>query len=96
MVGKQKKIIKDSKPMFTDTICGLHYLVPELGYTLCQILMSMRSANDPDIQLFMVVDEQPFGIYTVAFTVHKDRMAEATSLVPLLNVLLETKFGARI
>ena len=96
MVGKQKKIIKDSKPIFTDTICGLHYRVPELGYTLCQILMSMRSANDPDTQLFMAVDERPFGTYAVAFTVHKDRMAEATSLVPLLNVVLEAKFGARI
>jgi len=96
MVGKQKKIIKDSKDISTDTICGLHYRVPELGYTLCQILMSMRSANDPDTQLFMAVDERPYGTYAVVFTVHKDRMAEASSLIPLLNVVLEAKFGARI
>lgn len=58
--------------------------------------MSMRSTNDPDTQLFMVVDEQPFGTYAVVLTVYKDQMAEGTSLVPRLNVVLEAKFEARI
>jgi hypothetical protein len=96
MMGKQKKIMKDARTIYTDTICSLHYYVPQIGYTLCQILMSMRSANDPDTQLFMAVDERTYGSYAVAFTVHKDRMAEATSLIPLLNIVMEAKFGARI
>jgi hypothetical protein len=96
MMGKQKKIMKDAKTIYTDTICSLHFYVPQIGYTLCQILMSMRSANDPDTQLFMAVDERTYGSYAVAFTVHKDRMAEATSLIPLLNIVMEAKFGPRI
>jgi hypothetical protein len=96
MMGKQKKIVKDAKTIYTDTICGLHYYVPQIGYTLCQILMSMRSTHDPDTQLFMAVDERTYGSYAVAFTVHRDRMAEATSLIPLLNIVMEAKFGASI
>jgi hypothetical protein len=96
MVGKQKKIVNEASGIHTDTICGLHYYVPQIGYTLCQILMSMRSANDPETQLFMVVDERMWSTYAVTFTVHKDRKAEANSLIPLLNVVMEAKFGARI
>jgi hypothetical protein len=96
MMGKQKKLLKDAKVIYTDTICSLHYYVDQIGYTLCQILMSMRSANEPDMQLFMAVDERTFGSYAVAFTVHKDRMAEATALIPLLNIVMEAKFGPRI
>jgi hypothetical protein len=58
--------------------------------------MSMRSAHEPDTQLFMAVDERSYGSYAVAFTVHKDRMAEAASLIPLLNIVMEAKFGASI
>jgi hypothetical protein len=96
MMGKQKKIMKDAKTIYTDTICSLHFYVPQIGYTLCQILMSMRSATDPGTQLFMAVDERTYGSYAVAFTVHKDRMAEATLLIPLLNIVMEAKFGAGI
>jgi hypothetical protein len=96
MMGKQKKIMKDAKTIYTDTICSLHLYVPQIGYTLCQIIMSMRSATDPGTQLFMAVDERTYGSYVVTFTVHKDRMAEATSLIPLLNIVMEAKFGARI
>jgi hypothetical protein len=96
MMGKQKKIIKDARIIYTDTISSLHFYVPQIGYTLCQILMSMRSANDRDTQLFMAVDERTYGSYAVSLTVHKDRLAEATSLAPLLNIILEAKFGHRI
>jgi hypothetical protein len=58
--------------------------------------MSMRSANNPETQLFMAVDERMWGKYAVTFTVHKDRKAEANSLIPLLNVVMEAKFGQRI
>jgi hypothetical protein len=58
--------------------------------------MSMRSTHDPKTQLFMAVDKRTYGSYAVAFTVHRDRMAEATSLIPLLNIVMEAKFGASI
>jgi hypothetical protein len=96
MMGKQKKIMKDAKTIYTYTICSLHFYVPQIGYTLCQILMSMRSTYEPETQLFMAVDERTYGSYAVAFTVHKDRMAEATSLIPILNIVMEAKFGVRI
>jgi hypothetical protein len=57
MMGKQKKIMKDAKTIYTDTICSLHFYVPQIGYTLCQILMSMRSTYEPETPLFMAVDE---------------------------------------
>jgi hypothetical protein len=96
MVGKQKKIMNEASGSHTDTIGGLHYHVPQIGYTLGQILMSMRSANDPATQLFMAVDKRMWGTYAVMFTVHKDRKAEANSLIPLLNLVMEATFGARI
>jgi hypothetical protein len=97
MVGKQKQIVNEASGIHTDTICGLQYYVPQIGYTICQILMSTRSAtNDPDTQLFISVDKIMWGTYAATFTVHKDRKAEANSLIPLLNVVMEAKFGAQI
>jgi hypothetical protein len=95
MVGKQKKISKDTLAVTTDTIAGLHIFVPKIGYTLCEILMAMRSASNPNTQLFMTVDERMWGTYAVSFTVHKDHYGEASALVPLLCVVLEAQFGPR-
>jgi hypothetical protein len=96
MIAKQKNIMKNAKVINTDTISSLHYYVPQIGYTLCQLLMSMRAPSDTEVQLFMAVDERSYGGYAVSFTVHKDRLAEATALIPQLNLIMEAKFGARI
>jgi hypothetical protein len=44
----------------------------------------------------MAVDERMWGTYAVTSTVHKDRKAEANSIIPLLNVVMEAKFGSQI
>jgi hypothetical protein len=71
--------------------------VPEIGFSLCQILMAIKSTTDPDMGLFIAIDEVfQNGGYDVIFTAHKDRFEEANSLVPMLYILLEAKYGPRI
>jgi hypothetical protein len=47
--------------------------------------------------LFIAIDENlTGGSYEVVFTVHKDRYDEANTLVPLLCLILEEKYGKKI
>jgi hypothetical protein len=47
--------------------------------------------------LFIAIDEKLIdGSYVVVFTVHTDRYAEASSLIPLLCIVMEAKYGPQI
>jgi hypothetical protein len=97
MMSKQKVFTESLEPITTTTIAGLHLYIPKIGYTLCQILMSMKSFNNPEMGLFISIDEQILpSSYQVTFMAHKDRAVEATSLVPLLCLILEYRFGPKI
>jgi hypothetical protein len=95
MVAKQSRIIERSRDIITTARIGLHYVVPEIGLTLCQILMAMRSSRDHKKQLFMAVDERRGGIYSIVFTVHQDGYPEANSIIPVLWVILRAEFGPK-
>jgi hypothetical protein len=73
-------------------------VIPKIGiYSLCQTLMSIKSFADPEMGLFISIDEKAQdGGYVVVFTVHKTRHEEANALAPLLCILLEARFGPRI
>jgi hypothetical protein len=95
MVAKQKRISDRAKLITTTTLNGIHYLVPEIGLNLCQILMAMRSSQDHKKQLFMAIDERRGSTYSIVFTVHSDRYTEANSIIPVLWVILHAEFGPR-
>jgi hypothetical protein len=97
MLSKQKAFLDNTRQINTSTIAGLHIFHPTIKFTLCQVLMSMRSIANPDFGLFISIDDKLTDHdYQVTFTVHLDRFNEAASLVPLLCILLQAKFGMSI
>jgi hypothetical protein len=97
MMCKQKVFLTSLATISMTTIAGLHHYIPKLGYNLCQILMAMKSFKSPEMGLFISIDKEIIDqSYNVTFTSHVDRESEAKSLVPLLCIVLEAKFGYRI
>jgi hypothetical protein len=93
-MAKQRVFLANTKLISTITIAGSHIAILKIGFTLCQVLMAIKSIDFPGMGLFIAIDENFVeGSYTVLFTVHKDRYKEANSLVPLLCIILEAKFG---
>ena len=94
MMSKQKAFLDNTKVIATSTIAGVHTVVSKIGYSLCQILMAIKSKDDPDMGLFISIDEKDSdGAYTTLFTVHKDRYEEASGLIPLFCIIYAAKFG---
>jgi hypothetical protein len=95
MMAKQRVFQTNIMEITTNTIAGLHMVIPKIGvHSLCQTLMSIKSFADPEMGLFISIDEKAQeGGYVVVFTVHKTRHKEANALVPLLCILLEARFG---
>ena len=97
MMSKQKVFLAQTKYINTSTIVGIHIFIDKIGFSLSQILMSIKSTSDESMGLFISIDENlTGGGYEVIFTVHKDRYDEANALVPLLCILLQAKFGSSI
>ena len=97
MLAKQKAFLASTKQISTNTIACLHLPNAKVGYTLCQVLMSIRSVDNPELGLFISIDDELSERgYEVTFTVHNDRFTEANSLVPLLCILLEARFSIPI
>jgi hypothetical protein len=97
MMSKQKVFTESLEAIHTTTIVGLHLYIPQIGYTFCQILMSMKSFNDPNMGLFISINKHILAAsYMVTFMAHRDRAVEAASLVPLLCLVLEHRFGPLI
>jgi hypothetical protein len=94
MMAKQRVFLASTKLINTTTIAGIHIAVPKIGFTLCQVLMAIKSIDFPNLGLFITINKNFIeGSYTVLFTVHKDRYEEANSLVPLLCISLEAKYS---
>jgi hypothetical protein len=97
MLAKQKAFLASTKQIRANTIAGLHVPNSKVGHTLCQVLMSVHSVDCPEHALFTSADDHlSESEHEVTFTAHNDRFNEANSLVPLLCVLLEAKFGIPI
>jgi hypothetical protein len=95
MMAKQKVFQENTKHIHTSTIAGLHTVVTKIGFSLCQILMAIKSVDDTNTMgLFISIDEKlQDGGYTVVFTAHKDRYDEANALIPLFCIIMEAKYG---
>jgi hypothetical protein len=95
MMSKQKAFITNTKLIPAATIAGLHMVLEKAGgYSLCQTLMAIRSADDAEMGLFISIDKKQIdGSCTTIFTAHNDRCEEACGLIPLFCVMFEVKFG---
>jgi hypothetical protein len=95
MMAKQRVFQTNIMEITTTTIASLHMDIHKIGvHSLCQTLMSIKYFADPEMGLFISIDEKAQdGGYVVVFMVHKTRHKEANALVPLLCILLEARFG---
>jgi hypothetical protein len=94
-VSKQKHFLAKTQTATSYTIIGLDYVQPNLGRSLREIIMSIRSNTDPEKNLFLNVDEHMYTS-TVTFLFHEDFTQEAMTAIPALPVILEAKLGPRI
>jgi hypothetical protein len=94
MMSKQKHLLTSTTFILTSTIAGLHVYYEDVGYTLCEILMGLRIGEDKAIPIFLSVAERLWGAGSnVVFSVKNDRLNEANTIIPLLCVVIEAKFG---
>jgi hypothetical protein len=85
MMSKQRAFLDNTKVIRTSTIAGVHSVVKKIA---------IKSKDDPNMGLFISIDEQDAdGSCTAVFTVHNDRYEEASGLIPLFCVIYAAKFG---
>jgi hypothetical protein len=94
-VSKQKHFLSKTQTATSYTIIGLDYVQPNIGKSLREILMSIRSNLDPEKNLFLNVDEHMYTS-TVTFLFHEDFTQEAMKAIPAIPVILEAKLGPRV
>jgi hypothetical protein len=91
--SKHKQFLKDILTVSISTIKKLHEVIDIAPHvSLMQVLMSWRSAEFLDQNIFISVDEYRDK---VSFTYHKDVQEEASNIIPLLHLILEGKYGPR-
>ena len=89
--AKQKTFLSAMTAVQTTTIKNLHKVIPtEPQTSLMHVLMSWRSAEDPDRLLFTSIDTFRGEIF---FTFNTKMSAEAYNLIPLLSLVLVHKYG---
>lgn len=92
MMSKQNTFLDNTKVISASTIAGAHTIVQKIGYSLCQIIMAIKSKDDSEIGLSISIHEQDSDSpYTTLFTVHKDRFEEASGRIPLFCIIYATK-----
>jgi hypothetical protein len=94
MMSKQRRFLDTAKVIRTSAIAGVHSVVKKTRFSLCQVLMAIKSKDDPNMGLFVSIDEQDAdGSCSAVFTVHNDRHEEASGLIPLFRIICAAKFG---
>ena len=71
MRQQAKEICKDTEVKKNYNILGLDYLEPTLKTTLREVIMGIRSREDPQQNFFIAVDKMVTS-NTVLFAYHKD------------------------
>jgi hypothetical protein len=92
MKSKQKRFNDRTSTARNFTIIGLDYECPDLGVTLREVLMGLRSSSQPDKNLFVAVDQMT-NYSSVVMAFHEDLEQEATTVIPALPIIIEAKFG---
>ena len=94
-VSKQKHFLAKKQTATSYALMGLDYVQPNIGSSLREIVMGIRSNTDPEKNLFLNIDEHMYTS-TVTFLFHEDFTQEAMMAIPALPVILEAKMGPRI
>jgi hypothetical protein len=92
MKSKQKRFNDRTSTARNFTIIGLDYECPDLGVTLREVLMGLRSSSQPERNLFVAVDQMT-NYSSVVMAFHEDLEQEATTVIPALPIILEAKLG---
>jgi hypothetical protein len=92
--GKQKSFLKNILKQKSHTIQGLDFHIEAIGATLRQVVMGMRSSEDPERTLFTSVEDD--GGTRATFTFHKRFDEEARHMVTVLPIMLHHLYGARV
>ncbi len=93
MKNKQKRFLQQTTFTATNGILGLDYVIPSLHVSLRQALMSIRSKEDPDKNVFVSVDG--WGDQ-VRFAFNMNIADEAERLIPALPIFLEATLGPAV
>jgi hypothetical protein len=92
MKSKQKRFNDQTSTARNFTIIGLDYECPDLGVTLREVLMGLRSSSQPERKLFVAVDQMT-NYSSVVMAFHEDLEQEATTVIPALPIIIEAKYG---
>jgi hypothetical protein len=92
--GKQKSFLKNILLQKSHTIQGLDFYSEQIGATLRQVVMGMRSSESKDSSLFTSVEDD--GGTRVTFTFHKRFEEEARHMVTVLPIMLNHIYGPRV
>lgn len=92
MKSKQHKFNERTSTARNFTIIGLDYICPELGMTLREVIMGLRSSMQPERNLFVAVDHMTEHS-SVIFAFHQELAEEAVVIIPALPIIIEAKYG---
>ena len=93
--SKHETFIKKTSTGVGYNIIGLDYYIEDYQVTLRQAIMSIRSASEPDFNLFTAVDDMNYS-NNVTFAFRKTLESEALAAIPGLPLILEGHYGPKI
>ena len=93
--SKHETFIKKTSTGVGYNIIGLDYYIEDYQVTLRQAIMSIRSAREPDFNLFTAVDDMNYS-NNVTFAFRKTLESEALAAIPGLPLILEGHYGPKI
>jgi hypothetical protein len=93
--SKQEKFLRETAISQHYNILGLNYFIPELGVTLWESIMAIRSTTHTDKNLFITAEEAN-NSSDVSFLYHESLADEAMTAIPALPLILEAQLGPRV
>lgn len=93
--AKQKKFTQKTGIMSSEEIMGLDFVISEIrgGVSCREALMALRSRRNPDMNLFLMVEEDWDSPGTVRFLHHASVEDECMEVIPALGLVLEKELS---
>lgn len=91
-MAKQKLFLANASTGKNYTILGLDYFILQVGFTMREAIMGIKSRSQEHCNLFLAVDRQAMS-NTVVFVYHNDLVSEANIVISALPVILEAQYG---
>ena len=93
--SKHEAFIKKTPTGVGYNIIGLDYYIEDYQVTRRQVIMSIRSAREPDFNLFTAIDDMNY-LNNVTFAFRKTLESEALAAIPRLPLILEGHYASKI